>query len=42
MASPLAPYVNSYLLLEDTGIPEVVDGRIVVDAGQKYGSHRWH
>jgi len=36
MASPLAPYVNSYLLLEDTGVPEVVNGRIVVGGGQKY------
>ena len=36
MASPLAPYVNSYLLLENTAAPTVVNGRIVAGAGQKY------
>ena len=36
MASPLAAYVNSYLLLENTAAPTVVNGRIVTGAGQKY------
>lgn len=36
MTSPLLPYVNSYLLLQSTGVPVVVNGRIIASPTSKF------
>lgn len=36
MTSPLSEYINSYLVIQSAGVPEIVEGRVITDAGVKY------